>query len=194
MHTGLSHQRSHLTVKLRSTSISSGSSSAAQLHFRSLIVGFLSNSWPACKHCCYYLVQTGSFLNARLPSYACPDRSAFFVKHIAAEAKNVAKKVEDHLQLFPKTLSKMETGHTDTLICDSDPWLLATSPLSCGSKGFWPAPLSQPSLPRLFERLSKLNENTILQARRGWKGSQMMWGCSQRECVRRDCVKCQFLC
>jgi hypothetical protein len=45
-------------------------------------------------------VQTGSFLNARLPSYACPDRSAFFVKHIAAEAKNVAKKVEDHLAKF----------------------------------------------------------------------------------------------
>jgi len=32
--------------------------------------------------------------------YACPDRSAFFVKHIAAEAKNVAKKVEDHLAKF----------------------------------------------------------------------------------------------
>ena len=45
-------------------------------------------------------MQTGSFLNARLPSYACPDHLAFFVKHIVAEAKNVAKKVEDHLAKF----------------------------------------------------------------------------------------------
>jgi len=46
-------------------------------------------------------VQTGSFLNVwRLPSYACPDRSAFFIKRIVAEAKNVAKKVEDHLAKF----------------------------------------------------------------------------------------------
>jgi len=46
------------------------------------------------------LVQTGSSLNARLPSYVCPDCSAFFIKHIAAEAKDVAKKVEDHLAKF----------------------------------------------------------------------------------------------
>lgn len=42
----------------------------------------------------------GSSLHARLPSYACPDRSAFFVKHITAEATSVAKLVEAHLAQF----------------------------------------------------------------------------------------------
>jgi hypothetical protein len=35
--------------------------------------------------------------NSRLPSYACPDRSAFFTKHIVAEAASIAKDLERHL-------------------------------------------------------------------------------------------------
>jgi len=38
--------------------------------------------------------------NARLPSYACPDRSAFFTKHIVAEAASLAKDLEKHLTKF----------------------------------------------------------------------------------------------
>ncbi|KIM90088.1 hypothetical protein PILCRDRAFT_84255 [Piloderma croceum F 1598] len=45
---------------------------------------------------CFFI----EFLACLLPSYACPDRLAFFIKHITAEAKNVAKKVEDHLAKF----------------------------------------------------------------------------------------------
>jgi hypothetical protein len=39
-------------------------------------------------------------LNYRLPSYACPDRSAFFTKHIVAEAASIAKDLEKHLSKF----------------------------------------------------------------------------------------------
>lgn len=38
--------------------------------------------------------------NARLPSYACPDRSAFFTKHIVTEATSLAKDLEKHLSKF----------------------------------------------------------------------------------------------
>jgi hypothetical protein len=109
MHTGLWHQRSHLTIKLRLTSISSSSSSAVQLHFGSLIVGFLLNFWPACKHCCYCLVQTGSFLNARLPSYACPDCTAFFIKHILQNEKlRMQKGMKEDGQLLIQQLCTMQ--------------------------------------------------------------------------------------
>ena len=37
---------------------------------------------------------------SRLPSYACPDRSAFFIKHIVAEAASIAKDLEEHLAKF----------------------------------------------------------------------------------------------
>ena len=78
MHIGLSHQSSHLTVKLRLTTFSSNLSSAAQLHFQSWTISFLLNFWLAYKLYFYQIVKTGSFLNAwRLPSYACPDHSAF---------------------------------------------------------------------------------------------------------------------
>jgi len=78
MHTGLSHQRSHLTVKLRSTSISFGSSSAAQLHFRSLIVGFLLNFWPACKHCCYCACPDWLILECKATIICLPRPLSFF--------------------------------------------------------------------------------------------------------------------
>lgn len=39
-------------------------------------------------------------LNSRLPSYACPDRSAFFTKHIVAGATSIAKDLEKHLSKF----------------------------------------------------------------------------------------------
>jgi len=38
--------------------------------------------------------------NARLPSYACPDHSAFFMKHIVAKAASFTKDLEKHLSKF----------------------------------------------------------------------------------------------
>ena len=38
--------------------------------------------------------------NSRLPSYACPDRSAFFTKHILAEATSIAQDLKKHLSKF----------------------------------------------------------------------------------------------
>ena len=78
MHTGLSHQRSHLTVKLRLTSISFGSSSAAQLHFQSSIIGFLLNFWPACKHCCHCTCTDWLILECKATIICLPWPLSFF--------------------------------------------------------------------------------------------------------------------
>jgi hypothetical protein len=43
---------------------------------------------------------TNNSPNFRLPSYACPDRSAFFTKHILAEAASIAKDLDKHLSKF----------------------------------------------------------------------------------------------
>ena len=92
MHIGLSHQRSHLTVKLRLTTFSSDLSSAAQLHFRSWIIVFLLNFWLACKLCFYWICADWLILECLKATIVClPWPLSFFHQTHCSRSEKCSK-------------------------------------------------------------------------------------------------------